>query len=223
MKPTSRTLALLTVCAALGACAEDKPTPTPKPKTPKVELPALTAAAPARLHSILDTPVVPSSVAPSKADASTSSTALASKAASLEPGALTTNPADELKDLDCERSAAAPHVDRFVLAGDVKEREPVGETDTFSTESEKIWAFVQFDNELGEPFSVRVHWEKLDGPATPYGFVLDVPTAKRFRTWSWTAIRREPGQYKAVLRTLDGEELASRSFEIKAPDTLAQQ
>jgi len=227
-----RTLALVTLCMAGGACNEDKPTEPPKPKTPKLEQPALTAAAPARPRSVLDTPVPmqPASVGTPSDEAAKSGTTSETKPDAAKLGALvqdtkpeSKDPKDALQELDCEQAAEEAKVDRFVLATGVEEREPVGETDTFSTDRDKIWAFVQFDNEYGAPFSVRVHWEKVDGPASPYGYVLDVPPAKRFRTWSWTAIRRTPGQYRAVLRTLDGKELASRDFEITAGDTLAQQ
>jgi hypothetical protein len=233
MRRIFRTLALVTLCTAGAACTEDKPTEPPKPKTPKLEQPALTTAAPARPRSILDTPVPtpPVGLAPASSEGAKSGATSETKPADAQKlGTLaqdskldSQDPKDQLKDLDCEASAEEPKVDRFVLATGVEEREPVGETDTFSTDTQKIWAFVQFDNELGAPSSVRVHWESVDGPASPYGFVLDVPAAKRYRTWSWTAIRRTPGQYRAVLRTLDGKELASRNFEIKAADTLAQQ
>jgi hypothetical protein len=232
MRRMFRTLALVTLCTAGTACMDEKPTEPPKPKTPKLEQPAFTATAPAKPHSVLDTPIAvkpASAVAPSDGTKSTMTTDT-KPAENPKLGALTQDtkldekdPKDALNDLDCERAAEEPKIDRFVLAGGVEAREPVAETDTFTTDTDKIWAFVQFDNEYGAPFSVRVHWEKVDGPASPYGFVLDVPTAKRFRTWSWTAIRRDPGQYRAVLRTLDGKELASRTFEIKAADTLAQQ
>jgi hypothetical protein len=233
MRRIFKTLALVTLCMAGGACTEDKPTEPPKPKTPKLEQPALTAAAPARPRSILDTPAPTQPVgfaAASGEGAKSGATSEAKPADAQKLGALTQDPKldsqdpkEQLKDLDCEAGAGEPTIDRFVLATGVEEREPVGETDTFTTDTDKIWAFVQFDNELGAPASVRVHWEQVDGPASLYGFVLEVPTAKRYRTWSWTAIRRTPGQYRAVLRTLDGKELASRSFEIKASDTLAQQ
>jgi hypothetical protein len=230
MRRMFRTLALVTLCTAGAACVDDKPKDSPKPKTPKLEQPAFTATAPARPRSILDTPApMPPSSAVLGSDAKSGTVSDTKPTDAPKLGTLLEDkklepkdPKETLKDLDCELTGE-PKVDRFVLASGVEEREPVGETDTFFTDSDKIWAFVQFDNELGAPFSVRVHWENVDGPASPYGFVLDVPTAKRYRTWSWTAIKRSPGQYRAVLRTLDGKELASRNFEIKAADTLAQQ
>jgi Protein of unknown function (DUF2914) len=232
MRRMFRTLTLVTLCAAGAACLDDKPKDPPKPKTPKLEQPAFTATVPARPRSILDTPVTmqPGSTAvggdasKSGAPSETKPSDAAKLGALLEDKKLEPkDPKETLKELDCEPGTGEPKVDRFVLASGVEEREPVGETDTFFTDTDKIWAFVQFDNELGAPASVRVHWEKVDGPASPYGFVLDVPTAKRYRTWSWTAIKRDPGQYRAVLRTLDGKELGSREFEIKAADSLAQQ
>jgi hypothetical protein len=105
-------------------------------------------------------------------------------------------------------------IERFVLARGVDQREPVEESDVFAGD-EKIFAFVQLKNPDAAPFSFRVHWEPVEGPASPYGVALKVETAARFRTWSWTAIPREAGQYKAVLRTLDGAELASRAFTIE--------
>ena len=105
-------------------------------------------------------------------------------------------------------------IDRFVLAHDVKGREPVDESDRFDVDT-KIFAFVQFANPDAVPFAFRVHWEPVDGPVSPYGVELKVETAARYRTWSWTAIPREPGQYKAVLRTLDGKTLAEKPFTIE--------
>jgi hypothetical protein len=105
-------------------------------------------------------------------------------------------------------------VDRFVLAHDVKGREPVDEGDTFDVDT-KIFAFVQLANANAAPFAFRVHWEPVAGPASPYGVELKVETAPRFRTWSWTAIPREPGRYKAVLRTLDGQTIAEKPFTIE--------
>ena len=236
MKSTLRTLTLLSVCSLFHACGDEQPLPAQKPKAPvearprarerrKVELPMLTAAAPSTPRSILDTPTpAPMAGLASTRDAGSMRGKAQEKALDKSPpGGIAKDvkdPKDELLGLDCEPSAGSVNLARFVLATGVADREPTGETDMFSTESEKIWAFAEFENEHGAPFSVKVHWEKLDGPATPYGVVLDVPTAKRFRTWSWTAIRRTPGQYRAVLRTLDGEELASRTFEIKASGAL---
>ncbi|MET0342428.1 MAG: hypothetical protein ABW252_15595 [Polyangiales bacterium] len=108
-------------------------------------------------------------------------------------------------------------VERFVLATSVENREPKGESEVFYTDTDKIFAFVHLANDK-EPYSVKVHWEQADGPPSPYGVALTVPTASRHRTWAFTRIKRAPGRYHAVLRTLAGEEIARREFLVEASD-----
>ncbi|MET0286246.1 MAG: hypothetical protein ABW352_17335 [Polyangiales bacterium] len=107
-------------------------------------------------------------------------------------------------------------VDRFVLSSDVSGREPVQESDHFTSDNEKIFAFVQLANK-DAPYAFTVHFEPVDGPAALYGVKLDVPTATRWRTWAWTKLMHEPGKYRAVLRTLEGEEIVAREFTIDEP------
>jgi hypothetical protein len=228
MSPKARTLSLLALSIAIGslagACSEEpqlkkeplKATarveqPVMPAPSPRLAEPPLTATAPAKPHSILDSAPKPAELEAPGIKPELTAEAEAAKD-SPEPA------------LDFDRSVAPEevHVVRFVLATDVQSREPVGESDHFDTETPKIFAFVQFENELAAPFAVRVHWEKLDGPSTPYGFKLEVPTAARHRTWSWTKIRREPGQYRAVLRTLDGQDVAQREFVIEPATTAAE-
>jgi hypothetical protein len=215
-----RTLALLSACALWGACeqpsAAEKPPATKslvqseptkktiKPEPVKLDTAPLTATAPERPRSILDTPLSAQPDPLAKPET-----------AVVLPEEKPTTDGEQKPDLDEKLSVSDVHIDRFVLAKDVAGREPVEETDTFSTDTDKIFAFVQFANAEGAPFSLRVTWEEADGPASPYGYVMEVPTAARFRTWSWTRIKRSPGQYRAVLRTLEGEEVASRTFVIE--------
>jgi hypothetical protein len=104
-------------------------------------------------------------------------------------------------------------VDRFVLAKDVAGREPIEESDHFAADNPKIFAFVQLANK-DEPYAFTVHFEPVDGPKSEFGVKLDVPTAARWRTWAWTKLIHEPGKYRAVLRTLEGEEIVAREFTI---------
>jgi hypothetical protein len=203
MKLTIRCIVLVSACSLWSACQEPKPDIVTRertaPLTPaKLAQPdeALTAAAPMKLKSVAD-------VAP------------ALPVQKSEPAKESVPPKAE--DFDRALTVAEVKVERFVLAHDVKGREPLYESDTFSTETKKIFAFVQLANE-GAPYAFRVHWEPVEGPSVPYGVKLSVPTAERFRTWSWTAIERKPGRYRAVLRTLEGEEIASRELLITAAD-----
>ena len=220
MTPIIRTLALAFSCLAVTACVEDKAQPTSsfadkaKEKNTK-KLPVLPAP---KLEKSLHAAAF-SAVAPQKP-----ASILAPAPDSVEPkgkpeenanAMLATTEEKEATDFDRMLSPGEVNVVRFVLAKDVVDREPVEETDIFTTETEKIFAFVHVDNASGEPYAFRVHWEPASGPASPYGVKLNVRTAPRFRTWAWTKIKRDPGRYRAVLRTLDGEEIASREFDIE--------
>lgn len=206
MTSTIRCLVLVSACSLWSACQDAQPAPA-KPKaaqallaTPKsmaLEPPAqlLSATAPEPIKSVADLP--PKPVQETGAD-------------KLEVAHETPEPS-----FDRALSAGDVKVERFVLARDVKGREPVDVTDNFAEGTKKIFAFVQLAN-AGEPYAFRVHWEPVEGPSSPYGVELSVPTAERHRTWSWTAIERKPGRYRAVLRTLEGEEIASRELMITA-------
>jgi hypothetical protein len=221
MTATLRSLFLLSACVVSAACL-DQTSAAPKP-APSVPAQETRAKAP-EPKSLLGTneallaataPVAPASIAEPKA-AEPKPMEGKSPSAELESPKLTSASATSDAMVDYERPLTPEEVkiDRFVLARGVDQREPVDESDVFAGD-EKIFAFVQLKNPDTAPFSFRVHWEPVDGPVSPYGVALKVETAARFRTWSWTAIPREPGQYKAVLRTLDGAELASRTFTIE--------
>jgi hypothetical protein len=209
---------LLSACAMSAACMDER-VDSPKPKTPAIpsavsaaepklalakDEPSLAAVAPAAPSTILDKPMAPK---PEEAKP----VAVATDAATLGLGDHEVEPVDYDRPLD----PGEIKIDRFVLAHGIEQREPVEESERFTGDT-KIFAFVQFANPEGAPFAFRVHWEKAEAPASPYGVKLKVETAARYRTWSWTAIPREPGEYKAVLRTLDGKEIASKPFTIEA-------
>ena len=220
MTKTLTCLALVTSCLVVSACSsEEKPKssgdesaqlaqrakPQPEVEALKPSLAALTATAPAQPPSIVDGP------APQKQP----------PVAQMEAIEIShqDEPADveQKPDFDRPLSAAEVKVERFVLATHVEQREPTGETDVFDTETKKIFAFVQLNNE-GAPYSFEVHFEPLEGDKSRYGVKLQVPTSSRYRTWAWTQIKRAPGEYRAVLRTPAGEEIASRPFTIEASD-----
>ena len=221
MTPMLRNVLLLSACAVSAACMDER-MDSPKPKAPAIpsavsvtepklalanDEPSLAAVAPAAPSTILDKPL-----------AKKPEEARLEETKSVTPDAASLALGDhEVEPVDYDRPLEPSEVklDRFVLAHGVDQREPVEESEHFTGDT-KIFAFVQFANPDGAPFAFRVHWEKAEGPASPYGVKLKVETAARYRTWSWTAIPREPGEYKAVLRTLDGKEIASKPFTIEA-------
>lgn len=226
MKTTLRSLALVTSCLAFSACSDasssklpsataasekaaPKEMPVPKAEAVKPLVEALTATAPAQPASVADGPSAQKLV-----HAEPSANVVRSDEVEISH---TPEPEVQQPSFDRPLQASEVKVDRFVLASGVEQREPVGETDVFDTEDKKIFAFVQLAN-AAEPYTFEVHFESVDGPTSRYGVKLQVPTAVRYRTWAWTQIRRSPGKYRAVLRTLEGEEIASREFTIEPSD-----
>jgi hypothetical protein len=214
MTMTTRSiLPLALALAGLGFGCTDKPDPKEHELPAKQEvaqaqpepMPMLTATAPAQPASITDGP------------SGEKKQPEPPKAEPLGLGVQEITHDDEPSvetDYDRPVDARDVRVDRFVLATDVKGREPVDESDSFPHGTQQIFAFVQLSNQ-DAPYAFEVHFEPVDGPRSQYGVKLNVPTATRYRTWAWTRIQREPGSYRAVLRTLEGEEIASREFVIE--------
>jgi hypothetical protein len=199
---TTRTIfpLLLAVAGLAVGCQDFEPKSLPKPKLEaKVEAPQkmeeLSALAPPQ----------PSSIAEPKADDKP-------KEPKLEELVIT-HDAEPEPMFDRPVDAKDVVIERFVLAKDVAGREPLDEGDHFTSDNAKIFAFVQLAN-TDEPYAVTVHFEPVDGPASQFGVKLDVPTAPRWRTWAWTKLLHTPGKYRAVLRTLEGEEILAREFTI---------
>lgn len=209
MTSTIRCIVLLSTCALWTAC-DDPKSARPEEETKQVgaaeamrgpqalaaPVEALAATAPEPLKSVADAPTAQQETAHAHAP---------------EPEA------EQDPRFDRALEAGEVQISRFVLAGDVMGREPVDVRDSFANDV-KIFAFVELAN-VALPYAFRVHWEPVDGPSSPYGVELKVRTAERFRTWSWTAIERKPGRYRAVLRTLDGQDIASRELEITDGNT----
>lgn len=208
MKSSLRNLSLWTLSLIVGACAKAEPTPARAAKEAAphavelatvrpVEAPSLTATSPATPPSVaaraVDAPAEPKTPAP---------------AITEEPEA--DAPAEPKTPLE----PSDVHVDRFLLTTGVVDREPVDEENVFSADAEKIFAFVQVANPEGAPYSFKVHFESVDKAPSPYGITLDVPTSPRYRTWAFTRIKRAPGAYRAVLRTLEGREIARKEFVV---------
>jgi hypothetical protein len=205
MTQPAKSAAFLCTLLALSACADEpqasvvKTSPPPTIIEPTVKAreapPALTSAAPKSLRSILaPTPV------PSISEKSPSEPEKVAEPTIEQPLA------DEVR------------VERFSLTSGIVAREPIDEGNTFAPDNDGIFAFFQLANETASPTEVFVHFEKMSDPDLPYGIALQVPVAKRWRTWAVTRIHREPGSYRAVLRNADGKDLATRTFEVIAPE-----
>ncbi|MGK3997232.1 DUF2914 domain-containing protein [Sorangium sp. So ce1024] len=113
------------------------------------------------------------------------------------------------------RGAAELKVKRLVLAGGVKDREPVEPGTTFrAPETERLYAFVEIENRSDVEGEVTVSFVPPDGGAPIGNVTLGVGPSPRWRTWAFTRGARRVGEWTAVVRSETGEELARAPFEV---------
>jgi len=105
---------------------------------------------------------------------------------------------------------------RFVLATDVEERQPVEPTDEFSrTEDTKIVAFLEVANPTRTATQVVVHWARPDGVDRFSPTTIDIPAYRRWRTWARTTPQRiGTGTHVCIVKGPDGRELGRKRFEV---------
>jgi hypothetical protein len=104
-------------------------------------------------------------------------------------------------------------VKRFVLAGAVKDREPVDAGTTFNG-SRKVYAFVEIENRGGAPAEIVVEFQPPGGGAPRGDVTLAVGPAPRWRTWAYTRTASTPGSWTAVVKNRKGDVLARAPFEV---------
>lgn len=105
-------------------------------------------------------------------------------------------------------------LERLVVARDVIDREPVGSGARFEAGEGRIYAFVEAANHREGEADLQVTFE---GPgARSVGHVaLTIPAnVPRWRTWAYSRLIDEPGEWHAVVRTTDGEVLGRTRFHV---------
>jgi hypothetical protein len=191
---THLALAALTAFATLAGCGERSATPEP---TASTQLPSSSEPS---LPLVLDEPEI-EEPAPSVAEVA---------GPVVEDGESLSPPAPELY------SEGGLTLRRFALTRDVENREPIDPAFAFPNEEAPLFAFVDVANATDEERSVRVIFESPTGEQM--GMVdLGVPgEAPRWRTWAYSRMITEPGQWEAIVETDEGELLGRISFEIEA-------
>ncbi len=103
---------------------------------------------------------------------------------------------------------------RLVTAPAVQHREPVAASSMFGSHEEKVYAFVEAQNESDEPKKLIVHFIGPDDSVTG-GIELEVPAkSTRWRTWAFTKHAKAPGLWRVEVRTPDGELVGALPFEV---------
>ncbi len=114
-----------------------------------------------------------------------------------------------------ETEEAGMSVRRLVVAEGIEDREPQGAASRFSTDNDQLLAFVEAVNEGDEDGELVVTFESADGDEVGH-ITLNVPAnSPRWRTWAFSRLIREPGSWTAIIRTVEGAELAREHFEIE--------
>ncbi|WP_437279525.1 DUF2914 domain-containing protein [Sorangium sp. So ce375] len=113
------------------------------------------------------------------------------------------------------RGAAELKVKRLVIAGGVKDREPVAPGTTFHVpETPRLYAFLEVENRSDVEGEITVAFVPPGGGAPVGNVTLGVGPSPRWRTWAFTRGAQKAGEWTAVVRSETGEELARAPFEV---------
>ena len=111
----------------------------------------------------------------------------------------------------------ALRVKRFVIAKDVRGREPLPPAEPLHADGTRIYAFAELANPDGASENVRITFERKGGKERVGDVTLPVPgNATRYRTWAFTRNIFAPGVWEAVLWSERGVGLSRTSFDVKA-------
>lgn len=125
-----------------------------------------------------------------------------------------------------ERAAPAPatgaeadasvEVTEISLGSELENGVPVSATTSFSRSDGRIYCVVRLRNGSGQEGAVRVAFERAEGEpqARAGGFRLDYPARPIYRTVARTSTQRDPGSYRCVVRTDEGQVLSHAEFTL---------
>ncbi len=106
------------------------------------------------------------------------------------------------------------YVKRLVIARGVASREPVEPATSFPKgEAKRIYAFVEVGNRDKTASEVFVSF-KPKGGAEKGRIQLRVGASPRWRTWAYTELATEVGEWEAIVRDASGDVIGTQSFAI---------
>ncbi|MBW2454782.1 MAG: DUF2914 domain-containing protein [Deltaproteobacteria bacterium] len=148
----------------------------------------------------------------------------ASATSSAKAPSKTDDDSEPLVDADADLK-----IKRLVIAHGVENREPIQPATQFvKGEQERIYAFVEVGNQDRAHSEIFVTFVRKG--ADERGQIrLRVGASPRWRTWAYTRLARDEGEWVAIVRNARGDELARAEFEIRgagpaetvAPDSAA--
>jgi hypothetical protein len=125
-----------------------------------------------------------------------------------------------------QEAAAFPEIDglrvtELTLARNITSGQAVDPTTTFASADGRVMVLIRLENATGAETDVRVAFERADRElvsgeaASASGVALHVPASRRYRTQARTGTRTA-GRYRVVVRTADGQVLATAEYEVTA-------
>ncbi len=107
-------------------------------------------------------------------------------------------------------------IKRLSVTTGIENREPL-EMDHVELGQSPIYAFVELSNPSDEPQEVVITFENPEGPSVGH-VTLTVPANQpRWRTWGRTRMVQNAGEWSAVVKTVDGDEIARQDFSVESP------
>lgn len=115
-----------------------------------------------------------------------------------------------------EGAEATVEVTEIILGSQLENGVPAAPTTSFSRSDGSVYCVVRLTNQSGAEGAVRVAFERAEGePQTRQGgFRLEYPARPRYRTVARTTTQRDPGSYRCVVRTDEGQVLSHADFTL---------
>jgi hypothetical protein len=106
-------------------------------------------------------------------------------------------------------------IKRLVVSEGVANREPVDIESSFSAKrTDRIYAFVEVENPAQEKDEIVVEFDPPGGGDPRGNVTLNVGAAQRWRTWAFTREVKTTGEWTAVVKTRDGQIIATAPFTV---------
>lgn len=118
-----------------------------------------------------------------------------------------TDDGDEIK-----ATASALRLKRIQFSEKIASREPVEPEETFSSNTSKLFAFIELANDTKEKTKVVVTF--IPPMGAPSKVTLDVGDKSRWRTWAQRKSPKAVGTWKVIVKDMAGNELGHRTFEV---------
>ena len=103
-------------------------------------------------------------------------------------------------------------INTLVIAKDVKNREPVGVSDSFSSSIGKVYCFIMA-TDIAQDSEIIVTWY-FEGKKI-YGYKLPLKQGNRWRTFAYKEVSNKKGNWRVVIRDSDSYIYKSALFTVK--------